>query len=35
MKVSQLALAHPEIKEIDLNPVILRATTATMWSTPA
>lgn len=24
MKVSQLALAHPEIKEIDLNPVILR-----------
>lgn len=25
MKVSQLALAHPEIKEIDLNPVILRS----------
>lgn len=24
MKVSQLALAHPEITEIDLNPVILR-----------
>lgn len=24
MKISQLALAHPEIKEIDLNPVILR-----------
>ena len=24
MKVSQLALAHPEINEIDLNPVILR-----------
>ncbi len=24
IKVSQLALAHPEIKEIDLNPVILR-----------
>ena len=24
MKVSHLALAHPEIKEIDLNPVILR-----------
>lgn len=24
MKVSQLALAHPEIKEIDLNPVIVR-----------
>lgn len=24
MKVSQLALAHPEISEIDLNPVILR-----------
>ena len=25
MKISQLALAHPEIKEIDLNPVILRS----------
>jgi acetyltransferase len=25
LKVSQLALAHPEITEIDLNPVILRA----------
>ncbi|MCV0424380.1 MAG: acetate--CoA ligase family protein [Roseibium sp.] len=25
MKVSHLALAHPEIKEIDLNPVILRS----------
>lgn len=25
MKVSQLALAHPEIREIDLNPVILRS----------
>ncbi len=25
MKVSQLALAHPEINEIDLNPVILRS----------
>lgn len=25
MKVSQLALAHPEITEIDLNPVILRS----------
>lgn len=24
MKISQLALAHPEITEIDLNPVILR-----------
>jgi acetyltransferase len=24
MKISQLALAHPEIREIDLNPVILR-----------
>ncbi|MES0812998.1 acetate--CoA ligase family protein [Roseibium sp. SCPC15] len=24
MKVSQLALAHPEIREIDLNPVIVR-----------